>query len=106
MLASEVFELGAEGSELLLHEIGPDLGHILSEQPVLILLARHKEDDDGSILIEKGTVRGDRFSYGERPKHARMESETNPSSCRCLQASDSGSSSHPLSFSLCVQSSD
>lgn len=37
VLSSEIFQLGSESGELLLHEIGPDLGDILAQQSILVL---------------------------------------------------------------------
>ena len=37
MLASEFFELRPEGRELLLHDIRPDLGHILPDLTEFVL---------------------------------------------------------------------
>lgn len=42
VFASEILQLRAKGSELLLHEVGPDLGNIFSKQPVMILHDRER----------------------------------------------------------------
>ena len=52
MLASKFFELRPEGRELLLHDIRPDLGHILPDQPEFVLEVPKHSSISGSKGVE------------------------------------------------------
>lgn len=53
MLAGEFLELGTEHRELLLHDVCPDLGYILPDQPELILKFQVTQAHKGNQGSEK-----------------------------------------------------
>ena len=56
MLACKFFELCPKRRKLLLHDIGPDLGHIFPNQPELVLKFSKSTLISGSTEKEKKTL--------------------------------------------------